>query len=104
MIDVNGLYKYSNVVLLNASLDFDVKNLMNPFKDIITADVIMPKEGMLGLSLYNDKGQLLKSLQVPVIKGINNISLENINIPNGVYYLSLNFKNETIKRKLVKIN
>ena len=104
MIDENGLYKYSQIILLSTELSFEVNNLKNPFKNTIQADVIVPKEGVLNISLYNDKGQLVKNMQLPVNKGLNNIEVSSVDAPNGIYFLSIDFNNETIKRKLIKLN
>jgi len=104
MIDENNLYKYSQVILLSTELSFEVNNLQNPFKNTIKADVIVPKEGALNVTLYNDKGQLVKNIQLQVNKGLNNISIDKIDTANGIYFLSIEFNNEVIKRKLIKLN
>jgi uncharacterized repeat protein (TIGR01451 family) len=104
MNDANGLYKYSTIVLVSTTMNFEIKNIINPFKNTISIDVIIPIEGIMNISLYNDNGQMIKNLQVTVNKGIDNIVLENINSPVGVYYLSIDFNNESVKKKLVKIN
>lgn len=104
MIDNNGLFKYSNLVLLSPNLKFEVKTLRNPFRDNIAAEVIIPEDGTLDITLYNDKGQLVRSAQQTARKGINNIVIDNINSATGIYFLSISFKHETIRSKLVKIN
>ena len=104
MTDNDGLFKYSAVVLLSPDLKFEVRPLKNPFRNDITAEVIIPENGILNLRIFNDKGQLLKTTQQQAIKGFNTITIENINATAGIYILSVNFKNETIKTKLVKIN
>ena len=104
MIDNDGLFKYSRVVLLSPDLKFEVRPLKNPFRNNITAEVVIPEDGIINLKIFNDKGQLVKTAQQIVTKGFNNITIENINTAEGMYFLSVNFKNETIKTKLVKIN
>ncbi len=104
MTDNDGLFKYSAVILLSPDLKFEVRPLKNPFRDDISAEVIIPENSMLNLTIFNDKGQLLKTTQQLAAKGFNTITIENINAPAGIYILSVNFKNETIKTKLVKIN
>ena len=104
MINNDGLFKYSGVILLSPGLKFEVRPLKNPFRDNIAAEVIVPEDGMLVLKIFNDKGQLVKAIQQAVIKGINSITIKNINGADGMYFLSVNFKNETIKTKLIKIN
>ena len=104
MIDMNGLYKYSSIILLSTQLSFEITNLNNPFKNTIKADVIVPKDGLMNIILFDEKGQLLKNIRQPVNKGLNKIVVENIIAPNGIYFLSVDFNNEAIKRKLIKIN
>ncbi len=104
MIDNDGLLKYSNVVLLSPDLRFEVRPLKNPFMNTISAEVIIPEDGKLNLNLFNDKGQLIKTTQMDAKKGINITTMENIIALDGMYFLSLSFKNETIKTKLVKLN
>lgn len=104
MIDQNGLYKYSSIVLISSGLSFAVNNLLNPIKNVINVDVIAPKEGPLNLTIYNSTGQFVKTIQLTMLKGLNNLVIDHIDIPNGIYILSIGFDNEFIKRKLVKIN
>ncbi|MEP7163989.1 MAG: T9SS type A sorting domain-containing protein [Ferruginibacter sp.] len=104
MIDNDDLFKYSTVILLSPDLKFEVRPLKNPFRNNITAEVIIPEDGILDLKIYNDKGQLVRTTQQAGRKGLNSISIENINSAEGIYFLSVNFKNETIKSKLIKIN
>ena len=104
MNDADAVYKYSKVVHLGIAEDFEVKNIINPFRNSISMNVIVAKEGTLIITLHNEKGQLVKSLKVQINKGIDNIVLDNIEGPTGVYFLSLDFNNKTIKRKLVKMD
>ena len=104
MIDNDGLFKYSGVVLLSPDLHFEMKPLKNPFRNNITAEVIVPEGGILNISVFNDKGQLIKTTQQEAKKGFNNVIIDNINTPEGIYFLSVSFKNESIKTKLIKIN
>ena len=104
MTDANGLFKYSPVVFLTLNVDFEVKDIINPFRNMISANVKISKDGTLSTRLYNGAGQLIKSLKVAVNKGIDNIVLDNIEGPDGVYYLVFDFNNISVKRKLVKLN
>ena len=104
MMNKDGLFKYSGIVLLSPNLILGVKPVKNPFRNIITTEVITPQDGYLNLSLFNNKGQLIMKKEEVARKGINHISIENIKAPDGIYFLFVNFKNETIKTKLVKVN
>lgn len=104
MIDNDGKFNYSSVVLLSPYLHFEVKPLRNPFRNDINAEVIVPSDGVVNISIFNDKGQLFREAKQVVKKGTNNIKIENINAAEGLYILWVNFKNESIKTKLVKLN
>ena len=105
MVDRNGFFKYSSTILLsNNKLGFEINNLKNPINNIINVDVVVPKEGLLNMAIYNGAGQLVKNIQLSVNKGLNNMVINKIDIPNGIYLLSVEFNHEFIKRKLVKIN
>ncbi len=104
MTDNEGLFKYSSTILLSPELKFEVKVLKNPFKNFITADIIVPTDDMLTIKIFNDKGQLIKTMQLPARKGINNIKTDTIAGADGIYFLSVSYKNEMSKTKLVKIN
>ena len=104
MIDKNGAYKYSKIILINVTNEFDVKNLVNPFYNTITADVIVPRSGVLYISLYDNQGKIVKNMQLNVHKGVNDIRLDGIDAPNGIYYLSFDYEDAAIKKKLIKIN
>lgn len=105
MVNQNNLYKYSNAVLVSSSIKFDVKVLSNPFKNSITASVIIPTDGKININVANDKGQVFKVMQYQGTKGINHISIDNFDaISNGVYFLFVEYNNETAKRKLIRIN
>lgn len=104
MVDKSGLSKYSTTVLLSTDIKFEVNNLQNPILNFVKADVVAPREGILNATIYNDKGQLIKTTQIRVMKGLNNINIDRVNPPPGVYFLFMEFNNETIKKKLVKIN
>jgi len=104
MIDANGLFKYSPVIVLSSELDFEISNINNPFSNTIKADVSVPKDGRLNVILFNENGQLVKNLRIKAHKGLNKITVDNIEAANGIYFLSVDFENGAIKRKLLKIN
>lgn len=103
MVNKNNLFKYSNIILLNTALTFDIKNIQNPFSDEIKMDIIVPTDGVITLNIYNDKGQLEKVSYQTVKKGYSRISFINMNtLSKGVYFISANFNNKSIKSKLIK--
>ena len=102
--DNNNVFKYSGVVLLSPMLHFGVTALGNPFIDRLPVEIIVPEDAIIDVRLYNDKGQLVKSMSPAVKKGINTILIDKIASAPGLHFLSVRFKDQTIKTKLVKIN
>lgn len=103
MVDIDQRYKYSNTIVLNTTMLFEFKNVQNPFTNKITADVIVPSDGLLNIVLYNDKGQKISSHPVVVKKGLTRVSTENLPvISSGVYIVSAEFNKENIRQKIIK--
>jgi len=104
MIDIDGRFTYSSVVVVGNDPKLEIKNLNNPFDNYIIADIVIPSDGMLTLRLYNDKGQITTTKTIKVQKGIQTITLDNIICPTGFYVLSADLNQKSVKRKLIKIN
>ncbi|RYD83749.1 MAG: T9SS type A sorting domain-containing protein [Sphingobacteriales bacterium] len=103
MIDNEGKFKYSHVVLLSAEMAFEVKSVLNPFSTSISSEMIIPHDGIATINLFNEKGQLIKTYKNPVNKGINQVTVPApANLATGIYFLSVEFNNESYKRKLFK--
>ncbi|MDB5201557.1 MAG: C-terminal target protein [Ferruginibacter sp.] len=103
MVDETGLFKYSQVVLLSKQLAFEIKSLQNPFGELINMELVVPADGKISTILFNDKGQKLLFNSQNVKKGLNKIVVDKVeSLPAGVYYISVAFNNETIKRKLIR--
>ncbi|MEO5943006.1 MAG: hypothetical protein ABIP30_01515 [Ferruginibacter sp.] len=103
MVNKNKLYKYSSIVLLNAALSFEIKNIQNPFFSEVNMDIIVPSDGILTTNIFNEKGQLIKNNYQSVKKGYSRITINNLSIlSKGIYFISTTFNNENLKRKLIK--
>ncbi|MBC7867609.1 MAG: T9SS type A sorting domain-containing protein [Gloeobacteraceae cyanobacterium ES-bin-316] len=103
MTQADGMYKYSNIIELNSNLSFRVNNIQNPFDDKINADITVPEAGLVHFNLYNGKGQKVKVFSQAVNKGFSKIPVTNLgNISAGIYYITVEFKNQIQNRKLVK--
>jgi hypothetical protein len=103
MMSNDGLHKYSNIILLSPNITFEVK-AKNPFTDNIDCDVIIPADGTVNFRLFNDKGQLIKTSHQTAKKGINQFQVNTGFLAAGAYYLSVDYKQETSRVKLLKMN
>ncbi len=103
MIGENNYFKYSNIVLLNKKFMFEVKTLVNPFRNIIHSELVTPRDGEVSIIVYNDKGQQLRNYLKTVTKGYNKISLDDLaGLSSGVYIIIMNFEDENIRKKIIK--
>ena len=103
MYQSDNLFKYSSIVELSTTLSFKVNNVQNPFANNIVADVVVPEAGMLNINLYNDKGQRVRELQQGVSKGTGKITINDLGaVSTGIYYMSVEYKNQIHNRKLLK--
>jgi len=66
----------------------------NPFLDVITINIT----GKSNYKIFNSDGSLLRSGE------LNNNQIEVKELNSGVYYLSLVNENQTINKKIVKVN
>ncbi len=104
LIDARGLYKYSKVILLSRQLHFEVRNVKNPFSTTMNAQVILPADGIVGISLFDSYGRRITTQKQKLFKGLNGVSLAGLNnLSNGIYFVSFELNNETLQRKLVRL-
>ncbi|RZA01334.1 MAG: T9SS type A sorting domain-containing protein [Sphingobacteriaceae bacterium] len=103
MVQTDGLFKYSNLVLVSATNQFAVKNIENPFSNKINADIILPEADIVNIILHNDKGQQVKSYKKELNKGFNQVTLEGLSgLANGMYFISFEYRNLFERRKLMR--
>jgi len=104
VIDRKGIYKYSKVVLLSKTFSFEIKNILNPFKNVIRANIFVPASGLISVSVINESGKNVKKVNQYINKGYNEVEINNIGIlSNGIYILSVEYNNVVLRRKVVRI-
>ncbi|HMO61273.1 MAG TPA: hypothetical protein PKC39_01045 [Ferruginibacter sp.] len=100
----NGLHTYSKTVVVNRVLNFQVNALVNPFKSVIAADVILPEDGILNITLYDNFGRTIGKQQQRVTRGLNKVTCNNFNgLAKGLYYISFEHKGIQIQRRITKL-
>ena len=107
MIDNDGSFKYSKVVVLKR----DQKGVYistiapNPFTDNILIDLVTESKGITQLMIYSSAGALVKSTQALTAKGMNHIELNNLSVlSTGMYVVRIINNEEVINIKLIKNN
>ena len=73
----------------------------NPFKNEINITLENTPKEAIKLKLFSVDGQLLFSEKEAALN--NNILIDNLNIPPGIYFLHLQMDNHLFTKKIVKI-
>jgi len=103
------LVSVDNNLIVNYHNKYNLSNYPNPFNPTTTISFSVKENSKVNLSIYNIKGQKIKTLINDLIgKGTHSISWngkdENINsVSSGVYFYKLSVNNETdiIKKSLL---
>ncbi len=101
----NGLYKYSKVIMLSHGFNFEVNSLLNPFSSTISADIILPNNGVLKMNLFDSYGKLVGRENKKLTKGLTKVAYYGLsNLSKGMYFVSFEFNNAIVQKKLTKTN
>jgi hypothetical protein len=99
-----GLFKYSNVVLLsNSLLDFSINSLVNPFTDKISFDIVSPGNDRASILLIDAYGRVVKKQDLFITKGLNSVVLPDLNgLSSGMYALQVQCAGKQICKPVIK--
>jgi len=102
--EANG-QEYTRVVLLSpAKLDVEIRNLINPFYQQVSFDLITPAEGNARITIIDQFGRIVKTTNEHVHAGITPIQISNFGVlNNGVYTLKVEFGNKVIIKRIAKV-
>ena len=106
-INEGSSFRYSKMVLLSpGKLQFAITHLVNPFTNTLQCDLVLPGQGDIKLTLYDNYGRAVKSLVQPqAARGINAVKMTDLNsLSNGIYTLTAEWQHESISRQVIKIN
>ena len=105
MLSADQKFKYSQVIIVSNSLDYEISKVENPFKNSINTSIILPSVGQLVMQLFDARGVLVKKINIAGKKGLNQINLDQLSsLQNGFYMMQAIFNNEVRKIKLIKAN
>lgn len=96
--------KYSQTILLTSkNLPFDVKSVINPFGDYLSAEFYQPEDGTVHYSLYDAFGKLIAAKQQTFNKGMNTIRIDGLSkLSNGIYIFRIQYQNQYVNKRVVK--
>jgi len=105
MTDDNS-FKYSKTILVSPSkIDFAVKDLVNPFVNSVSCNVIVPEEGDLHVSILDMYGRTIKAFTQSAAKGISAVKIQDLgSLSGGTYFLKIEWQNQGITKKILKTN
>jgi len=107
MIDNDGKYRYSNMVVISSSRNADVaiSNIApNPFTEKIILTISLNKITALQLQLMDGSGRLCNVKNVEGKKGINTFELNGLDkLSTGMYYIRVNTPDAVLQQKIVKV-
>jgi hypothetical protein len=103
MVDVDGKFKRSNVVVLRADKGIVVNFVSpNPFSESINVNVDAAKDQIFTITLNDMGGRVIRKFSYNAKKGLNNLKLTDLkNISSGTYMLQMNSGEEKISRQLI---
>lgn len=103
--DINGEYKYSNIVAINieeAQFDEQLYVHPNPTSSIAQLTYQCSSEEKTILNVYDFSGSLIYSKDMFCSKGENSFEVNLINQADGIYFITLVSDKKLQKTKLVK--
>jgi hypothetical protein len=102
--EANG-QEYTRVVLLSpGKVDIEIKNLINPFYQQVSFDLITPSEGNARITIIDQFGRTVKTTNEHVHAGITPLQISNFGVlSNGVYTLKVEFENKVITKRIAKV-
>ncbi len=108
-IDIDGNYKYSDVVEINIENELPTKfelfqNYPNPFNPSTTISFALPKSGFVTLKVYNAIGEEIEELvNREMNAGIQNINFDATNLSSGIYFFKLQSGSFSETKKMILI-
>lgn len=106
MVDNDGKYAYSKIILLSSNGISVVLNTVrpNPFVNEVNLTVYMTQAQPIQITLTDAAGRQVQVKTVKGSQGLNNISLDNLSkLTEGVYVLKIAGAGITRHQKLIKV-
>lgn len=107
-LDFNGDFEYSNEVLVDIPLlnDYQLfQNYPNPFNPSTNIKYYVPEQSKIKIALYDIIGNQVETLFDGIQQsGLHQLNLNAVNLPSGIYFISMSAPNfsKAIKITLLK--
>ena len=80
---------------------FNIDVYPNPVKDLLKITLDTEISGNFNIKLYDMEGRIVRNVPVPVIEGINSISLEVTGLRSGLYLLHAEGETESSQVRIM---
>jgi Secretion system C-terminal sorting domain len=104
LVDMDGRFKYSNVVLIKLSLKPGVNIWPNPFQSSISISITTTMETEIDINLMDVSGKTIRTSSQSVKRGVTRISIDGLEtLPAGAYLIEINDKKAGVTyQKVIK--
>jgi trimeric autotransporter adhesin len=96
--------RYSSTVSLNSNgLPFEVRSIVNPFKDNISFEAFCPQDRKVNVSVIDAYGKLVRQQQYALGTGLNRVQLSSLGaLASGMYILRVESGGTIVNRQVFK--
>ena len=95
MVDKDGSFDYSNIVIIKVNEKVHLNVWPNPFKDQIQVSIQMDKNDLIPVRLVDVSGKTIRFTNVSVQRGRNQFTIDGLgNLQPGVYFIELSDNNK----------
>jgi hypothetical protein len=104
VVNNKNQHQYSNIIKLSNTLnDFNVTNVINPFRESLSFNVTVIKDAKIEATISTINGNIIKKESYTAFTGTNNFSIFDLEkLSPGIYLLQIQYNNQTITRKVIK--
>jgi PKD repeat protein len=99
MLDRDGSYEYSKVLVLEKDLKVKVDVSPNPASNFIHVNINTHTQSPITIKVVNIEGKLMK--QITTVVSANQLDIRDL--PNGIYFVALYQRNSIIETKKITI-
>ena len=93
-MDREGRFAYSNVVIIRANKNVDIKIWPNPVTDFVNITYIAPATTTIDVSILNSLGKTVRQSGYAVSRGLNQVSVNDLkDLSSGIYFIRIANKN-----------
>ena len=96
----------SKIILLsNRALQYDIKSVINPFRETLSFEMIAPVDGVAVITLVDSYGRIVKQVNQNFNKGLTNIRINSLGgLAAGTYTLNVQAGGQVFNKKVIRMN